>query len=234
MFLSCRRPNGRFFIFGLAANSAKFPIQKFDSCPFANSRHLGPASRISISLYNELSPNLRRRDGRVAEGARLESVFRGNSNVGSNPTLSAIQLAAQRIFSLIEANCRWGHFSLSQGESAVHFLRAEKRLRIEPQANSEHSLSEIGQGELLERTHDCLSAESIATFAAKLRQLELQPLLFAPLFTRSSLFALDKGNAGVLSLFTALVRMRGFTSASTGQPFMLFHEEFCHSGLTLK
>jgi hypothetical protein len=25
----------------------------------------------------------------VAEGARLESVFRGNSNVGSNPTLSA-------------------------------------------------------------------------------------------------------------------------------------------------
>ena len=35
-------------------------------------------------------PN-RRRDGRVAEGARLESVFRGNSNVGSNPTLSATQ-----------------------------------------------------------------------------------------------------------------------------------------------
>jgi hypothetical protein len=30
-----------------------------------------------------------RRDGRAAEGARLESVFRGNSNVGSNPTLSA-------------------------------------------------------------------------------------------------------------------------------------------------
>ena len=25
----------------------------------------------------------------MAEGARLESVFRGNSNVGSNPTLSA-------------------------------------------------------------------------------------------------------------------------------------------------
>jgi hypothetical protein len=34
----------------------------------------------------------------VAEGARLESVFRGNSNVGSNPTLSAIQSAAQRNF----------------------------------------------------------------------------------------------------------------------------------------
>ena len=30
-----------------------------------------------------------RRDVRVAEGARLESVCRGNSTVGSNPTLSA-------------------------------------------------------------------------------------------------------------------------------------------------
>ncbi len=28
----------------------------------------------------------------MAEGARLESVFRGNSNVGSNPTLSAKSL----------------------------------------------------------------------------------------------------------------------------------------------
>ena len=33
---------------------------------------------------------LRRRDGRVAEGARLESVFTRKGNVGSNPTLSAI------------------------------------------------------------------------------------------------------------------------------------------------
>ncbi len=39
---------------------------------------------------------MRRRDGRVAEGARLESVFRGNSNVGSNPTLSASFLSAVR------------------------------------------------------------------------------------------------------------------------------------------
>ncbi len=29
----------------------------------------------------------------MAEGARLESVFRGNSNVGSNPTLSASSFA---------------------------------------------------------------------------------------------------------------------------------------------
>ncbi len=33
---------------------------------------------------------LERRDVRVVEGARLESVCRGNSTVGSNPTLSAI------------------------------------------------------------------------------------------------------------------------------------------------
>ena len=33
--------------------------------------------------------NPRRRDGRVAEGARLESVYTGNRIVGSNPTLSA-------------------------------------------------------------------------------------------------------------------------------------------------
>ena len=32
-----------------------------------------------------------RRDVRVVEGARLESVCRGNSTVGSNPTLSATQ-----------------------------------------------------------------------------------------------------------------------------------------------
>jgi hypothetical protein len=35
-------------------------------------------------------PRFRRRDGRVAEGARLESVFTRKGNVGSNPTLSAI------------------------------------------------------------------------------------------------------------------------------------------------
>jgi hypothetical protein len=36
------------------------------------------------------APSRRRwRGGRVAEGARLESVFTGNRNVGSNPTPSA-------------------------------------------------------------------------------------------------------------------------------------------------
>ena len=46
------------------------------------------SARCVHMINSEVSP-LQRRDGRVAEGARLESVFRGNSNVGSNPTLSA-------------------------------------------------------------------------------------------------------------------------------------------------
>ena len=33
----------------------------------------------------------------MAEGARLESVFRGNSNVGSNPTLSAMLLKLNQL-----------------------------------------------------------------------------------------------------------------------------------------
>ena len=35
-------------------------------------------------------PSYLRRDGRVVEGAALEMLYRGNSIVGSNPTLSAI------------------------------------------------------------------------------------------------------------------------------------------------
>ena len=37
----------------------------------------------------------------MAEGARLESVFRGNSNVGSNPTLSASLNSSDRFFSIM-------------------------------------------------------------------------------------------------------------------------------------
>src|SRR5581483_10440609 len=39
----------------------------------------------------KLSTRHPRRDGRVVEGARLESVYRGNSIEGSNPSLSAIK-----------------------------------------------------------------------------------------------------------------------------------------------
>ena len=38
----------------------------------------------------------------MAEGARLESVFRGNSNVGSNPTLSAMLLKIKDLLAILE------------------------------------------------------------------------------------------------------------------------------------
>jgi hypothetical protein len=43
-------------------------------------------------FFRTSSQRCNRRDGRVAEGARLESVFTRKGNVGSNPTLSAITL----------------------------------------------------------------------------------------------------------------------------------------------
>jgi hypothetical protein len=53
--------------------------------------HFSPPHKRVISAALKSAKLLQtRRDGRVAEGARLESVFRGNSNVGSNPTLSAM------------------------------------------------------------------------------------------------------------------------------------------------
>src|SRR5580704_12070215 len=44
--------------------------------------------RLHPAAFAAAFPN--RRDGRVVEGARLESVYRGNSIQGSNPCLSAI------------------------------------------------------------------------------------------------------------------------------------------------
>src|SRR5437868_6841932 len=53
----------------------------------------------SVHLFWERIPRKllnRRRDGRVAEGARLESVFTRKANVGSNPTLSVSKSELQR------------------------------------------------------------------------------------------------------------------------------------------
>src|SRR5262249_1008575 len=48
----------------------------------------GHVARFDVQRYGlKIGPI--RRGGRVAEGARLESVFTGNRNVGSNPTPSA-------------------------------------------------------------------------------------------------------------------------------------------------
>ena len=46
-------------------------------------------------ISNDLTKFFNRRDVRVVEGARLESVCRGNSTEGSNPSLSAIFFAEE-------------------------------------------------------------------------------------------------------------------------------------------
>src|ERR1019366_2320445 len=67
----------------------------------------GGVKRAAHVILEKARQSTRRRDGRVVEGARLESVFRGNSNVGSNPTLSAsIKPAATRPLAAA-AGSRW-------------------------------------------------------------------------------------------------------------------------------
>ena len=62
----------------------------------------------------------------MAEGARLESVFRGNSNVGSNPTLSAISASHIYVFPATRHNFA----------SERHLISVEILLTaIEPQSN---------------------------------------------------------------------------------------------------
>ena len=59
----------------------------------------------------------------MVEGARLESVFRGNSNVGSNPTLSAIKISNKNLRSNIHraiAERAWHDFSLVNPALAMH------------------------------------------------------------------------------------------------------------------
>jgi hypothetical protein len=72
-------------------DEGSWPIESKLALCFCTSwgAHFSPVLR---EVGAERSPSIVRRDGRVAEGARLESVFRGNSNVGSNPTLSAMFL----------------------------------------------------------------------------------------------------------------------------------------------
>ena len=67
-------------------------------------------------VYNQLI----RRGGRVVEGARLESVYRGNSIMGSNPILSAINLSL-----FFKENLRLNrHFK--KDKSAIFFKKCYK------------------------------------------------------------------------------------------------------------
>ena len=60
----------------------------------------------------------------MAEGARLESVFRGNSNVGSNPTLSAMLLKINKLTELLNP---LSDTSFVFGMSDMQFCRAHVR-----------------------------------------------------------------------------------------------------------
>ena len=70
-----------------SCGSATSPIELKRITAGANPRDCGRATKSVGKTF--LPTDSRRRDGRVAEGARLESVFTRKGNVGSNPTLSA-------------------------------------------------------------------------------------------------------------------------------------------------
>jgi integrase len=95
----------------------------------ALSERLTSQSRHSLRLAGsppsaKLLIPLDRRDGRVAEGARLESVYRGNSIVGSNPTLSAnsslrSSLPVERAAGQGASGAAWAHCMNPWGAGAL-------------------------------------------------------------------------------------------------------------------
>ena len=68
------------------ASERKFRCPARRNCPGGAARSAGCTPEPRRDMRSVSDP---RRGGRVAEGARLESVFTGNRNVGSNPTPSA-------------------------------------------------------------------------------------------------------------------------------------------------
>jgi hypothetical protein len=94
----------------------------------------------------------KRRDGRVAEGARLESVYRGNSIEGSNPSLSASSqrttyTISEFLHGLTARNSRPSHHGQCQEEPGVrgrapkgNYRRKTKLMDQEIQARSSHAL----------------------------------------------------------------------------------------------
>jgi hypothetical protein len=67
----------------------------------------------------------------VAEGARLESVFRGNSNLGSNPSLSAIFHGKQLKLNKIVDTALAVRINIPQGYLGLNALTAEVDARIQ-------------------------------------------------------------------------------------------------------
>src|SRR5262249_31843396 len=72
-----------------------------------------------------------RRDVRVVEGARLESVCRGNSTVGSNPTLSVPSFSANSLGnSAIPRRTRFSHPQRLERSSRRTRPEIHKRLMV--------------------------------------------------------------------------------------------------------
>ena len=76
----------------IAEEEPLFDATRAQSAVGGRERRLEPerlALGVLPSIFAATAPLAGRRDGRVAEGARLESVYTGNRIVGSNPTPSA-------------------------------------------------------------------------------------------------------------------------------------------------
>jgi hypothetical protein len=87
-------------------------------------------------------PRQLRRDGRVAEGARLESVYTGNRIVGSNPTPSAIFVSN---FNWLWGDaCRLTHGGCSALTAAVLIKRRDLGIR---EINPTRSIAVVHRGQ---------------------------------------------------------------------------------------
>ena len=103
-----------------------FFLLPFPSCPWWLDSSV-PASLLQWSCPALASPQ--RRDGRVAEGARLESVYTGNRIVGSNPTLSASIFAAWKPRPDCGRNTRPSRFEIHRGAFQFCLLPTRPRAR---------------------------------------------------------------------------------------------------------
>ena len=96
-------------------------------------------------------PRMTRRGVRVAEGARLESVFSRNRDVGSNPTLSAILRPARRGYgwrAIWSLGVRWQAITYF-GMWYVYILRskADGKLYVGSTADLRRRLQEHREGQ---------------------------------------------------------------------------------------
>src|ERR1700704_2017512 len=89
--------------------------------PTAASGARSLAPHLAATIVPRDAACLKRRGGRVAEGARLESVFTGNRNVGSNPTPSAKAYIDDNKALLLDGAWRpkLGRARLSQGSGIL-------------------------------------------------------------------------------------------------------------------